>query len=77
MPIITSKLNVLIAERELRENRRLSIRTIATESGASFSAVQRLKNNTIKEVPLDDLARICSYFGVGVEAILVVEERPT
>ena len=74
MKAVTSKLRLIVAERELRENRRLGIRTIASESGASVSAVQRLMNNTIKNVPLDDLGRLCRYFGVGTGDILVYED---
>ena len=54
----------------MREGRAPGIRTIAAESGASVSTVQRLMNNSIKRVPLDDLAMLCKYFGVNVGDIL-------
>ena len=74
MKAVNSKLKLIVAERELRDRRRLGIRTIASESGASVSTVQRLINNTIKNVPLDDLGRLCGYFGVSVADILIYEE---
>jgi len=74
---VNSKLSLLVAERRIREGRAPGIRTIAAESGASVSTVQRLMNNSMKRVPLDDLAMLCKYFGVGVGDILeYVEDRP-
>lgn len=67
---MNSKLSILVAERRIRNGRAPGIRTIASESGASVSTVQRLMNNTIRRVPLEDLAKLCKYFGVGVGDIL-------
>lgn len=72
---MNSRLGIIIEEHRLRQGgRRLGIRTIAEESGASVSTVQRLINNSIKRVPLDDLAKLCKYFGVSVGDILVYSE---
>jgi putative transcriptional regulator len=65
-----------VAEREIRERRTIGIRTIASESGASRSTVERLLNNTMKRVPLDDLASLMTYFDCGVADILQAEEIP-
>lgn len=71
-----SRLKVLVAEKEIREGRRLSLRTIASESNASLSTVIRLENNTIKMVPLDDLALICRWIPCEVGELLRIEEIP-
>jgi DNA-binding Xre family transcriptional regulator len=68
---VNSKLSVLVAERQIKSGKRLGIRTIATEAGASVSTVQRLLNNSIRRVPLDDLALLCKYFNCQVGDILV------
>ncbi len=73
---MNSRLKILVAERELRERRSLSIRTITAESGASRSTVERLLNNTIRRVPLDDLAALCSYFDCSVADILQADDAP-
>ncbi len=73
---MNSRLKILVAERELRERRSLSIRTITAESGASRSTVERLLNNTIRRVPLDDLAALCSYFDCSVADILQADDTP-
>lgn len=67
---MNSRLSILVAERRMAAGRAPGIRTIAAESGASVSTVQRLMNNTMRRVPLDDLAMLCKYFGVGVGDIL-------
>ncbi len=74
---MNSRLKIVVAERELRERRQLGIRTIATESGASISTVQRLLNNTIRRVPLDDLGALCTYFNCEVGDILRADDNAT
>ena len=71
---MNSRLKVVVAERELQERRQLGIRTIASESGASISTVQRLLNNTIRRVPLDDLAALCGYFQCDISDILRLDD---
>jgi putative transcriptional regulator len=68
---VNSRLGVLVQERQIRQGgRRLGIRALAAASGASVSTVQRLMNNKIKRVPLDDLALLCKYFRCQVGDIL-------
>lgn len=67
---MNSKLSLLVAERRIELGRAPGIRTIAAESGASVSTVQRLMNNSIKRVPLEDLAMLCKYFKCQVGDIL-------
>ncbi len=73
---MNSHLRVLVAQKELREKRNLSIRTITKESGASRSTVQRLLTNTMKQVPLDDLAMLCAWLPAETGDILRFEEVP-
>lgn len=71
---MNSYLRVLVAQKELRERRNLSIRTITKESGASRSTVERLLNNTMKQVPLDDLAKLCAWLPAEAGDILRAED---
>lgn len=75
MKVVNSHLKVLVAQKELREKRKLGIRVITAESGASRSAVQRLLNNSIKLVPLDDLGRLCVWLPCEVGELLRLEEE--
>lgn len=74
MKTVNSRLKLLVAEKEIRERRTLGIRTIAQESGASRSTVERLLNNTMKRVPLDDLGALCRYFDCDVGDVMRMEE---
>lgn len=75
MKVINSYMSVLVAEKSLRERRRLSVRVIVEETKCSRSAVERLLNNTIREVPLDDLAAICVWLSCTPGDILRLEDR--
>lgn len=74
MKVVNSHLRVLVAQKELRERRTLGIRVITHESGASRSAVQRLLNNSIRNVPLDDLRMLCMWLPCEVGDLLRLEE---
>ena len=76
MKTVNSHMKVLVAAKELRERRKLGIRVIVAETGASRSAVQRLLNNSIKQVPLDDLAKLCDWIPCAVGELLRLEELP-
>jgi putative transcriptional regulator len=76
MKVVNSHFKLLVATKELRERRKLPVRVIVEESGASRSAVERLLNNTIKNVPLDDLAALCMWVPCEVGDLLRLEEAP-
>lgn len=73
---MNSHLKILVDQKALRERRRIGILTIVKESGASRSAVQRMLNNTIKNVPLDDLKQLCIYLGCVPGDILRLDDIP-
>lgn len=74
MKVATSYLKPLLAAKEVREHRTISLRKMVEESGASVSTVNRLANNTIKRLPLDDLATICVYLECEIGDLLRLEE---
>jgi putative transcriptional regulator len=76
MRVVVSRLKTLIAEKEIRERRTVSIRSIVAESGVSISTVQRMLNNIIKRPPLDDLAALCNYLNCDVDDWLKMEDAP-
>lgn len=73
---MNSHLAILVARKSMREKRRYGIRTIVEETGASRSAVERLLRNTIKNVPLDDLAKLCEWLQCEPGDILRLEPLP-
>jgi DNA-binding Xre family transcriptional regulator len=76
MKVVNSRFRILVAEKELRERRKIVVRTITTETGASRSAVEMLLNNTIRHVPLDDLALLCAWVPCEVGELLVLNDLP-
>lgn len=73
---MNSHLKILVDQKALRERRRLGILTIVKESGANRSTVQRMLNNTIKNVPLDELKKLCIYLDCQPGDILRIDEAP-
>jgi DNA-binding Xre family transcriptional regulator len=63
-----------MAEKAMQEGRAPSARRVSLESGASIAVVNRLANNTIREVPLDDMTLLCWYFDCEPGDILRMEE---
>lgn len=74
MRIVKSHFKVLLAKKELRERRTISLRKVVAETGVANSTVLRLANNTIKRVPLDELAVLCAYLECEVGDLLILED---
>lgn len=69
-----SKLRILVAEKATRDGRALSMRRVAEESGANISTVNRLANNSIRRIPVDELSVLCRYLNCDVGDMLRMEE---
>lgn len=66
----------LLAAKQRTEDRRISFRTVAKETGLSEYTVRGFANNTLREYPADALAALCAYFRCDVGDLLHVEELP-
>ncbi len=62
MRTVQSRLKILLAEKEVRERRTISLQDVGRETGVARSTILRLANNTMRRVPLDEAARLCDYF---------------
>ena len=69
-----SHLRVLLAKKEMHEGRSISLREVVRETGVPISTVMGLANNTIRRVPLDELATLCEYLQCDIADILQLEE---
>ena len=74
MKKVQSRLRVLVAEKEIREGRTVSLREVVREAGVPISTVMGLANNTMRRVPLDELATLCEYFKCDIGDLLRLEE---
>ncbi len=68
-----SYLKVLLAQKEMREGRSISLRKVASESGVPISTVNGLANNTIKRIPTAELAALCEYLPCDLCDLLRLE----
>lgn len=69
-----SQLRILLAAKEHREGRTISLRELQRETKVPISTVMGMANNTIKRVPLDELNALCEYLNCDVGDILKREE---
>ena len=76
MKIVRSNLRVLTAQKSQRERRRISLRTVAAETGISRYTVYAFANDTLNEYPKEVVARLCNYFDCTVGDLLLVEDAP-
>lgn len=72
-----SQLRVLLAQKEQREGRSISLREVVRTTEVPISTVMGMANNTLKRVPLDELNILCEYLGCEVGDILKREEVAT
>lgn len=68
-------LKVLVAGKEMREGRTISLRKVAIETGVREYTVYGFANNTLKEYPADAVAKLCEYLGCEVGDLLKLEEQ--
>lgn len=74
MKIIRSHFRVVLAMKEQREGRSISLREVVRDTGVPISTVMGMANNTIKRIPVDELNRLCEYLGCEVGDLLKREE---
>ena len=69
-----SNLRVLTAQKGQRERRRMSLRTVAEETGISRYTIYAFANDTLNEYPRQVVTKLCTYFDYTVGAVLLVED---
>ncbi len=73
VPAVNSQFRVLLAQKEMRERRSISLRQVTRDTGVAMSTVQGLANNTFKAIPRDGLGALCLYLGCDVGDLLRLE----
>lgn len=69
-----SNLSVLLAERQKRDGKRTSLRSIARDTGLNEYTVRGFANNTLSEYPRKALAALCVYLHCTPGDLLTLEE---
>jgi putative transcriptional regulator len=70
MKTVRSNLLVLLAEKQQREQRRISLRKVSMETGLRPYTVYSFANNSLKEYPGEAIARLCEYFSCDTGDLL-------
>ena len=68
------QLKVLLAQKEMRESRTISLRKVALETGVREYTVYGFANNTLREYPAEAVAKICEYLDCEVGDLLKLQE---
>ncbi len=69
-----SNLSVLAAQKGQRERRRITLRTVAMETGLTQHTVYGIANDTLKEIPREAINTLCEYFGCDIGDLFYTED---
>jgi putative transcriptional regulator len=73
MPTLRSRMRVLMAEKGLRERRKITYITIAEETNLSKPTVMKMARDEVAQIKGDTVAILCNYFNCEVGDLLYVE----
>jgi DNA-binding Xre family transcriptional regulator len=76
MKVVRSQMRLLVAAKEHRERRKLSLRTSVQETDVPLSTVQGLMNGSARRVELNDIGKLCSWLPCEVGELLRLEDVP-
>jgi putative transcriptional regulator len=71
---VRSNTLVLMAQKAQREQRRITLKKVADETGISYYTLNAIAHDTIREYPRDALAKLCTYFDCDIGDLLTVVE---
>jgi putative transcriptional regulator len=71
---IKNRLKILIAEKEIKENRKLTLRTISQEIGISTNSLVAYTNQNVVRFDASVLEAFCQYFNCEIGEILFFEK---
>jgi DNA-binding Xre family transcriptional regulator len=76
MKTIRNNLMLLAAQKGHIERRRITLRTIADETGINRHTLYAIGNDTIKHYPKDALITLCAYFSCDLPDLLTLIDAP-
>ncbi len=59
---IISRFRILLAEKETREHRRISLQKVSEDTGISIYTIKKLNSDDLKEFPMEAMNALCQYF---------------
>ena len=76
---INNRFGILLAEKRIREKRKISLTEVHETTGVSRPTLQAWENNTVTRFDTDVIEALCQYFGVNLSDLLEYvppEDRP-
>ena len=67
-----SNLSILMGQKSQRDGRRITLRTVAEETGLTKHTVYKIADNSIKEYPKLAIEKLCQYFGCELHDLLTL-----
>jgi DNA-binding Xre family transcriptional regulator len=71
---IVSRVPILMAEKQMRENRRINASIIAREAGLSRPTVAHWVKSDFKRLDEETIITLCKYFQCGLGDLLTLED---
>jgi putative transcriptional regulator len=76
MKTLKSNLSILMGQKSQRDGRRITLRTVADETGLTKHTVYKIADNSIKEYPKMAIEKLCQYFGCELHELLTLVDAP-
>ena len=64
MDVINNRFGILLAEKRMREKRRIAISEVAKETGVARQSLQAWENNTVSRFDVSVIDALCRYFDI-------------
>lgn len=72
--VIRSYFRILLAQKEMREGRTISLREVSRSTETAMSLLTSLAQNSFRQIPTEALARLCDYLDCQVGDMLKLED---
>jgi DNA-binding Xre family transcriptional regulator len=76
MKVVRTNLLLLLAAKQQREGRRISLAQAAREAHIKEYTVYGFANSTLREYPAEAIAKLCTYFNCDIGDLLSLEDVP-
>ena len=76
MPV-KNRLAILMAERSIQKQRRITLSEIADEADVSHTTLTKYMQQRATRFDGDVLEKLCKYFGVQVDKLIYVDPDPS
>jgi putative transcriptional regulator len=72
---IVSRLPMLMAQKQMRENRKINAVTVARETGLSRPTIANWIRSDLKRFEEETIIILCQYFECGIGDLLTLEDE--